>query len=39
MCKKNRHGPCEDIITKFDGQLQTFADAQVSPVDDFGGWR
>lgn len=39
MCKKNRHGPCEDIITRFDGQLQTFADAQVSPVDDFGGWR
>jgi replicative DNA helicase len=39
MCKKNRHGPCEDIVTRFDGQLQTFADAQVSPVDDFGGWR
>jgi hypothetical protein len=29
----------EYIITKFDGQLQTFSDAQVSPVDDFGGWR
>lgn len=39
MCKKNRHGPCEDIITKFDGQLQTFSDAQVSPVDDFSTWR
>jgi hypothetical protein len=36
MCKKNRHGPCEDMITKFDGQLQTFSDAQASPVSDFG---
>ena len=33
MCKKNRHGPCEDMITRFDGQLQTFADAQAAPVD------
>ena len=38
-CKKNRHGPCEDILTKFDGQLQAFYDAQVSPVDDFSTWR
>lgn len=39
MCKKNRHGPCEDMITRFDGQLQTFADAQGLPVDDFSTWR
>lgn len=39
MCKKNRHGPCEDMITRFDGQLQTFADAQTAPVDDLVVWR
>lgn len=38
-CKKNRHGPCEDIVTKFDGATQTFHDAQAAPVSDFnGGW-
>jgi replicative DNA helicase len=35
MCKKNRHGPCEDILTRFDGQLQTFYYAQATPVADF----
>ena len=38
-CKKNRHGPCEDIVARFDGATQTFHDAQAAPVDDFGEWR
>lgn len=38
-CKKNRHGPCEDIVTRFDGSTQTFHDAQAVPVSDFGEWR
>lgn len=28
-CKKNRHGPCEDVETIFDGSLQTFTAARV----------
>lgn len=38
-CKKNRHGPCHDILTQFDGGLQTFYNAAATPVEDFGGWR
>lgn len=37
--KKNRHGPCEDLLTRFDGGLQTFYDAEIAPVDDFANWR
>lgn len=39
VCKKNRHGPCEDLLTRFDGALQTFTDAAALPVDDFSDWR
>lgn len=38
-CKKNRHGPCEDIVTRFDGATQTFHGADAVPVSDFGDWR
>jgi replicative DNA helicase len=31
VCKKNRHGPCEDIVAHFDGRLQTFTTALASP--------
>ena len=37
-CKKNRHGPCEDIVTTFDGRLQTFMDAQASRDAAFDDW-
>lgn len=37
-CKKNRHGPCEDIVTTFDGRLQTFTDAQASREGAFDDW-
>jgi len=37
-CKKNRHGPCEDIVTTFDGRLQTFTDAQTSRDAAFDDW-
>lgn len=38
-CKKNRHGQCEDIVTRFDGATQTFHGAEAVPVSDFGDWR
>lgn len=37
-CKKNRHGPCEDIVSTFDGRLQTFTDAQASRDAAFDDW-
>lgn len=37
-CKKNRHGPCEDIVCTFDGRLQTFTDAQASREAAFDDW-
>lgn len=37
-CKKNRHGPCEDILTTFDGRLQTFTDAMAQREDAFDNW-
>jgi replicative DNA helicase len=37
-CKKNRHGPCEDIVATFDGRLQTFTDAQASRDTSFDDW-
>jgi len=37
-CKKNRHGPCEDIIATFDGRLQTFTTAQAPRETAFDDW-
>lgn len=37
-CKKNRHGPCEDIVSNFDGRLQTFTDAQALRDAAFDDW-
>ena len=37
-CKKNRHGPCEDIIATFDGRLQTFTTAMASRETAFDDW-
>ena len=37
-CKKNRHGPCEDIVSTFDGRLQTFTDAHADRVAAFDDW-
>lgn len=37
-CKKNRHGPCDDIIATFDGRLQTFTTAQASRETAFDDW-
>jgi replicative DNA helicase len=37
-CKKNRHGPCEDLLLTFDGRLQTFTNAQASPDAAFDDW-
>lgn len=37
-CKKNRHGPCHDIETTFDGRLQTFTDAQAARHAEFDDW-
>jgi replicative DNA helicase len=37
-CKKNRHGPCEDVEAIFDGRLQTFTAAQASRDAAFDGW-
>jgi replicative DNA helicase len=37
-CKKNRHGPCEDIVATFDGRLQTFTDSQASRERAFDDW-
>lgn len=38
-CKKNRHGPCEDIVARFDGAMQTFFDADAVPAPEFHDWR
>ena len=36
LAKKNRHGQARDLITTFDGDLQTFTDADaVAPYDEF----
>lgn len=36
LCKKNRHGQSRDLNTLFDGDLQTFTDADaVQPFDEF----
>jgi replicative DNA helicase len=37
-CKKNRHGPCEDIVATFDGRLQTFSAAHASRETAFDDW-
>lgn len=37
-CKKNRHGPCDDIEAVFDGRLQTFTSSQASPDAAFEDW-
>ena len=37
-CKKNRHGPCEDIVATFDGRLQTFSSAHASRETAFDDW-
>jgi replicative DNA helicase len=37
-CKKNRHGPCEDIIAIFDGRLQTFTMPLASRETAFDDW-
>jgi replicative DNA helicase len=37
-CKKNRHGPCEDLLTTFDGRLQTFTDAMAQREEAFDNW-
>jgi replicative DNA helicase len=37
-CKKNRHGPCEDLVTTFDGSLQTFTDSMASRETAFDDW-
>lgn len=37
-CKKNRHGPCEDVVATFDGRLQTFTYAQASHEAAFDDW-
>jgi len=37
-CKKNRHGPCEDIVAIFDGRLQTFSSANASRETAFDDW-
>jgi replicative DNA helicase len=39
LCKKNRHGQSRDLNTLFDGDLQTFTDADaVQPFDEFNGF-
>jgi len=37
-CKKNRHGPCYDADTLFDGRLQTFTDALAGREAAFDSW-
>jgi replicative DNA helicase len=32
---KNRHGPCQDLETVFDGRLQTFTPAAAQPLEEF----
>lgn len=32
---KNRHGPCHDLETVFDGRLQTFTPAAAQPLEEF----
>lgn len=39
LCKKHRHGQARDLNTIFDGDLQTFTDADtVQPFDEFSGF-
>lgn len=36
LCKKHRHGQARDLLTRFDGDTQTFTDAEaVAPYDEF----
>lgn len=35
---KNRHGPCHDLETLFDGSLQTFTPSGAQPLDEFAGF-
>ena len=38
-CKKHRHGQARDLLTLFDGDLQTFTDAEViEPFDEFAAF-
>lgn len=38
ICKKHRHGRAHDLLTRFDGDLQTFTDAEaISPFPEFLG--
>lgn len=37
-CKKNRHGPCEDVVAEFDGRLQTFTTALAAHEAAFDEW-
>lgn len=37
-CKKNRHGPCLDAETMFDGRLQTFTDAMAGRDPALDSW-
>jgi replicative DNA helicase len=35
---KNRHGPCHDLETLFDGSLQTFTPSGAQPLEEFAGF-
>lgn len=38
-CKKHRHGQARDLLTHFDGDLQTFTDAEaVEPFEEFAAF-
>lgn len=38
-CKKHRHGQARDLLTLFDGDLQTFTDAEViEPFEEFSAF-
>lgn len=37
-CKKNRHGPCRDIESEFDGRLQTFTSSAAAHETAFDEW-
>jgi len=38
-CKKNRHGPCVDAETMFDGRLQTFTELLAGRETAFDDWN
>lgn len=39
LAKKHRHGQARDLVTTFDGDLQTFTDAEAAqPFDEFSGF-